>query len=226
MSFVVNPFNVAPVPATIVYTDVKHGGTNTTTFSHASTNIGTEAADRFAIVVAENVSGFANSNMLTCVINGVSASLLYEVIGNATTGCVSMWGANVPTGTSVTISGTHDLTSFDSLSVYAAYGLQSTTPINKYSDIAHTSNALEVSIDEPDQGFVLAAISWWTTTSTTVAWTGTASITEQVDSWSSSGHHASGATKNCSAAASGTTVIATFSQAATNSMGLACITMR
>lgn len=162
------PSSSAPVvPATLTYQSYAIDTADLTTYSFASVGIGT--ADSTRRVIAAAHWGASSRTLSSATIGGVSATIHVQSSG-ASRG-VAIFSALVPTGTTATIDFT-----LSGGAVRAGLGVW--TSINE-ADSAPTgtltnTTTLSSTIDVPADGFVVAALTLFesSSTPTTVTWTG------------------------------------------------------
>lgn len=114
--------------ASAVYTDTDSFGTEQTTHSY-TVDIGTPTGDRFVVMASSGT--FRDSTPIpTVLFNGVAATQLYMFPTTTSGHTVMFYGATVPTGTTMTIaiSEAADAVTVSALTIWAVYGLVSTTP--------------------------------------------------------------------------------------------------
>jgi len=141
-------------------------------------SFGDEAPRRLLIAGFRTRAGTATA----CSIGGVTATLAASTSG-VSTGDVYMYYANVPTGTSGDVAVTHASSPPSiTVSLWAAYGLRSFTPVDTTSYQSTTSGStvvLDVNVQDKGVGAAFASSSFLSSTAPTAAtWTG---MTEDYD---------------------------------------------
>jgi hypothetical protein len=136
-----------------------------TNWNTTSVSIGTEASDRYVILVLTEVMQSADAGTSSITINGVSANRV-TYAGTVVYNC-SVWIALVPTGTLVTISGVR--AGFANQSVFGIYtvsgqNLNSTTPVSSGTDVEATAvkSVFSVPVYKPYGALVVAGHHDWT----------------------------------------------------------------
>jgi hypothetical protein len=126
--------------------------------TYNNVDIGNPAPDRLVVVVQGSAtSNNANSQPLTLVINGVSATLAVANF-NSWGQCVSIWYATVPVGNLVTVTESYGAASvsFSGIGVYSLYGLDQLSPLGTDSAAAIGVTSLSVTVPVQTSGFVIA----------------------------------------------------------------------
>lgn len=167
---------------TIVWVDEDGDGVNRSSYSFSGVNLGTAAADRF-IVVGLGYEGDGNDNITSVTIGGAGATqLVHEDFEK-----VDFYGLTVTTGTSATIAvSLDDSVARMAISVWALYGLDSTTP-HDFDVVRNTSSVTSTSgtVSVPAGGVVMAMARLFTTTP---VWTGVdGNSYAQYEAWFASG---------------------------------------
>lgn len=125
--------------------DAAFGATHTLT----SVNFGPSAPNRYLIL-----SGvFYQANVTAVSIGGVSATIVKNQIGTSGFVTATLAIAAVPSGTSGTVVVTLDAGESGIIALHRAVNLTSATPYHTASDIG---DALSMSINVPEGGFVIA----------------------------------------------------------------------
>ncbi len=173
------------LPAVLTFTDERgdQGGSSPWTFSNMS--IGAAAQDRFVIVgvFAPSTSTDASDAISGVTVGGISAARLAQATTNPGTGeenhQIAFYGLTVPTGSmSDIVVSTHVPRASMSIGVWAATGLQSTTPTDIATDVVEEEDALVTNIDVLQGGFAIG-ISMVQNAGETCVWT---NLSEDFDS--------------------------------------------
>jgi hypothetical protein len=158
-----------------------------TDHDEAGVAIGSAAADRLVFVAVSAIVGLTDEDINTMSIGGVSATRVrrdsFEYAGLGVFASCEVWWAQVPAGTTATISFVHDANySNAKFSVYAVTGANTSAPISDSDFATRTdalTNALSVSVDVPANGGAIGLANGAArTTSVTAAWT---YLTENLD---------------------------------------------
>lgn len=156
----------------LVYLGAADNTADTNSPSFNSFSIGTAAPDRYIVVCSTGrKTGTASAPTTSVTVGGVGLSAVRQDSNIATNlNNASIWGGIIPSGTSANIivnytsAGTMLRTG---ISVYALYGLESTTAFD--SDTSTASNP-SISLDIPIRGVCIGV--GCTAASTTCTWTG------------------------------------------------------
>lgn len=139
----------------LVYLDANDTDTDATSFSFASQPLGTATSDRRILVSVCGINA-GSGTISTVTVAGVSAAKLVEATRNNNTS--SIWIAEVPSGTTGTISGTCSTTkSRYGIGTWAVYGLTSNTPLD--TDFTSGTGALSRTLTTTVGGLVFALSS-------------------------------------------------------------------
>lgn len=155
---------------TVTYDHVTTSSGAAGSFSFSSENIGTAASDRWIILaITARKNGSSTRTLSGVTINGVTATIHVQNQNTSdNSGFAAIASANVPTGTSVTISGTFSASMFRfSVGVFIVTGGMNGTPTGTGS--TNTDNT-GVGVAYVDQGVVIgcghsvanAAAAAWT----------------------------------------------------------------
>lgn len=209
-----------------------------TDHDEAGVAIGTAAVTRIVFVAVSGLIGLTGEDINTLSIGGIAATRVrrdqFEYVSAGFFNSSEIWWAVVPTGTTATISFTHDANySNAKFSVYAVTGADNTTPVFDSDFATRTdalTNALSVSVDVPDTGGAIGlGAGVLRGTSVTAAWT---YLTENLDNDLDIGGIFEGfstASISSAAAATGQAVTVTSTGTGTdfgNERGLTVITIR
>lgn len=148
------PFFVpsSAVIPTLSYRTNAVDATNLTTYSFASVDIGTAAANRHVIVGVVSRNASAARSVSSATIAGISASIVADGVVSNSQAAILI--AAVPTGTTgtidITLSGASERCG---IAVWAAYGLLSATPVASLNtasgtlDINTSANGIIVAVN-------------------------------------------------------------------------------
>lgn len=181
MSFPIMP--LAPTnytPSAVTYTYSTSTSTNFVTYTYTAVALGTESADR-RIVVAGHTD-VAGPTPISATVNGINATLVVNASG------VGLFIANVPTGTSVTVTVTYSTTA-----ARAALGVWALTNVSRDAAMSTnvatgTGTVATSTISVAGGSAVVAAVSH--ANSTGFTWTGG---TERYDTANGNPNRMSGA---------------------------------
>ena len=160
---------IADGPA-VSFTHSASSTADATSYTFNNCAIGAAAADRFVIVAVQ--VGQTGGSIAGVTIDGVAATLLaYSGTGDV---CTALYGRLVTTGTTTTVVVNPSSVNRCAIQVYAAYGLNSTTPFDTYVQyVAADTDGITGTIDTSRGGFVVACFASQTTSSVLgVTWTG------------------------------------------------------
>lgn len=178
-------------------------GTNLTTYTFATQNLGTAASDRYIIVaISGREVGGGSATVSSCTIGGVTATINKQAEANGDQ--LAMCVANVPTGATgdiVVVWSTGMTDCF--IAAYRATSLASTTATDTGSS---TAAAPTYDIDVVAGGFAIA-ISKDRSGAATATWT---NLTEDYDSKDGSGNDISGSSKEFATTQTNLTVTCTW----------------
>lgn len=121
--------------------------------------IGTAAANR-TVIVADGFRDAGNCPLSSMTIGGISATRVAQNVNSVTnTTITSIWVAAVPTGTTATIVTVYcaSTDSAEGLGVYAAYGLNSSTPTATSGSSSSTAPSLNLNVSA---GGMVIAVAW------------------------------------------------------------------
>lgn len=203
-------------PVALAYQTQVSNTADLSSYSFASTAIGTASTDRIVVVgiTVSAASSGATRSVSSVTIGGISATQLSHVVG-ATWMTAAIYAAAVPTGTTATIAITMSGTCGRcACAVWAMTG-GSITPFDTATD-TNASADPNASIDVPANGGAVAAAG--SATSTTTTWTG---LTERVDTALEGFSTHTVASDVFASAQTGLSVTANFAGAADNSMAMA-----
>lgn len=150
-------------PFALSYTDgfsLSVGGSGATVATASARNLGTAASDRVLIIGAGGgTDGYIPTEITAVTVGGVSATRLLTLSGNGPTSSYSaaLFILPYPTGTSAVLTFTYAAAVPDkylTMSIYAAYGMQSTTPVATDSAI-YTSGTLTRNIRARSGGRII-----------------------------------------------------------------------
>lgn len=151
-----------------------------TDHDEAGVAIGSPSADRLVFILVSGLAELTGEDINTMTVGGISAARVrrdqFTYAFLEFFASLEVWWAQVPTGTTATISFAHDANySNAKFSVYAVTGANTPSPISDH-DFATRSdaltNALSVSVDVPANGGAIGLASGaLRTTSVTAAWT-------------------------------------------------------
>lgn len=141
-------------PLDISFTDQAASGTaaDGTSFSFSNRAIG--AADANRIIIFAIVRYFTAANPTSVTIGGISATQMYCAAGGSQNANVCFYYANVPTGTTATISFNTATSRGAAVAIWRALHLKSTTPVDQEFS-AGTSATLNMSTE--NGGAILVA---------------------------------------------------------------------
>jgi hypothetical protein len=168
------PIEAAPV--TIEFTDSAVSGSNLTTYTFSSVDIGSAETGRRIVVVTQGRE--VNPAVSSITINSVSAALVYaDHLDGGSSWPIEIWSAVVPTGTSVTISLVFTLgCAAAGIGVFKVMNAAATASATVGNNATGTSKAT-ATIDVPAHGGVISYAACFGGSST---WT-LASVTEGFD---------------------------------------------
>lgn len=173
---------------TILNTDYIAQTSSGSSHTWNSVNIGLAQPNRYIVVVysthrdvGANISSVTfNGNAMTPITDNLQSGLLR----------VRAFIIAAPTGDTATIVGTYsNSTANTSISVFALYGLNSTTPISEDFDSTVSSLALQTSIDVQSGGGSIH-VAGTTTNNRTFTWTGTAGEVKVYENSSTASNYA------------------------------------
>lgn len=147
---------------TVEFTHSASSSSNLTTYTYTSVALGTETADRKVVVAVHTDAD--GPTPIGAVVNGVTATLLVNRLG------VGLFIADVPTGTSVTVT-----TTFDVTAARAAMGVWTLKKLSRPADVYTNVNSgigltATTSVTAREGDAVIAAVSHRNTTGLT--WSG------------------------------------------------------
>lgn len=160
-----------PLP-TSTATDVMQvdtGSTTSTSWTWNTRTIGTADPTRFIVACAYHpASAFA----LTCTINGTG---MPRLISSTTAKYITAFGLAFPTGTTANfVLNSSSGGRYWGLCVYAVYNLNSTTPIDTFSNFWNSTTATEsIGCNTVGGGVILSFATTNDTVLRTISWTGT-----------------------------------------------------
>lgn len=207
----------AAVPVTITFAGSASDVANATNYSFSSVAIGTASSDRIVIVgvVLSSASAGAPRTTSSVTVGGISATKIVERV-NTDRESVSIWAAQVPTGTTATIAvNTSGSEGRAGVITWAMTGKSSVAAFATAFD-SNTSSDPNATIDIPANGAAVAVATVGQNTSTT--WTG---LTERHDSSVESVSVQTGASDNFASAQTALSVTANFATNGQNSMVIA-----
>ncbi len=208
------------IPTSLSFLQGSMNTSDLTTYTYSSQNLGAADPNRWIVVCVYGVHNLARS-LSTVTVGGVSASSLIQAEGSSVYRHVSIWVAQVPTGTTGDIVVTWNNTI--GRSGYSAYRLITeiapTSPYDTDSDLILSTSDLSVSIDRSSSGVIVAATLNFASTATSVTWSG---VSEDFDSvWTAESTAQGGSSASTATGASPVTVTATIAGTPTaNSVGL------
>ena len=159
-----------------------------TDHDEAGVAIGSAAADRLVFVLTSGITSTSTDDINSLSVGGVAATrvrrqlVTYDSAAAGAFQSLEIWWAAVPTGTTATVSFTHDAdVSAIKLSLYSVTGANTDTPVTDDDSATRTdalTNALSVAVDVPSGGAIGIAAGAIYDISVTVAWT---YLTENLD---------------------------------------------
>lgn len=147
------------VPGGLTFLTNTKDETNQTVYTFSNVAIGQPAEDRRIIVAIHSVQT-SESSISSVTIGGVSATIHLNVNSVSTTNDtdVAIASALVPSGTTADIVVTHSAArNMCFVGAWSLYGETSSSPYDTASDTSISGLTLEVSIDIPDGGALIAA---------------------------------------------------------------------
>lgn len=157
----------ASVLPTFTYNGTAADSTDLTTYSFAGVSIGTAATNRL-VYVQVNFNAAAARRISSATIGGISATIIDTAgQGNGT----FVIYANVPTGTTATISITFDAVCTRCvIGSYSLFNLKSQEPVAIAYATTWTAGAISAPVDVPDGGIIIAGVNN-NTNNNTITWT-------------------------------------------------------
>lgn len=170
----------AKTPASLTFIGFTEDATDLTTYSFASAAIGVADATRRVVVVVHWGESASTRSLSSATIGGVAATIHAQTSG--VTRGVAIISALVPTGTTATIALTFSgAMQRAAIGVYRAINETSASPTATATDTTFTGAVLDVNVNVPVNGWVVAGTTDNGVAGRTHAWVG---VTKQYDTTS------------------------------------------
>jgi hypothetical protein len=132
-----NAYTSTAAPPSVSYRTFVQSGTNTDTYSFATTDIGTASATRTVVLVVAGSN--ASTTVSSVTVGGISATYRGRAQGGVTT--TEIWTCPVPTGSTATIVVVWSSSQLRcGVGVFACYDLTSDTPITTATATTQSSS--------------------------------------------------------------------------------------